>query len=129
MTIFSGAQKAARDAKRRLDIDAIAKALEVNKTSSGYQAVISSWFSGGGIPYDPKALNATDKSATGCGANNCYYCLRTSTEGVGYCIPSDDANASDATPFAPGVWGTIYWIACANLETGSPAYYCSGSQQ
>ena len=65
ITIFSGVQKSARDARRRGDIDAIAKALEVHYQvpepefcASGYNycAPHSSWFSGNSIPKDPKGL-------------------------------------------------------------------------
>ena len=62
ITVFSGVQKGARDAKRRSDIDAIAKALEVNYGQCAQQglgggpycAFYGTWFSSGAIPVDPK---------------------------------------------------------------------------
>ncbi len=57
ITIFTGVQKSARDARRRGDIDAIAKALEVNHTqtsTNSYGPITSSMFAGNTIPRDPK---------------------------------------------------------------------------
>lgn len=50
VTLFSNAQKSARDASRRADLDATAKALEVNKTTAGYQVLADTQFSSGKIP-------------------------------------------------------------------------------
>ncbi len=49
-TVYTNVQKNARDSKRRADLDAIVKALEVNKTSTGYLALATAQFSSGGIP-------------------------------------------------------------------------------
>ncbi len=59
ITVFSGIQKGARDARRRGDIDAIAKALEANygtcpSTTNSYCALPGDYFAGGEIPIDPK---------------------------------------------------------------------------
>lgn len=65
VTVFSGVQKSARDTKRRVDVDAIAKALEVNKTSS-YQVLNDTWFANGKVPFDPVA-GGYQIQAPGCG--------------------------------------------------------------
>ncbi len=51
-TLYSGVQSKARDAKRQGDIDAIAKAFEVNKVqgSTTYPAISTAWFAGNTIP-------------------------------------------------------------------------------
>ena len=62
ITVFGGVQKGARDARRRADIDAISKALEVhygkcaeeNLGGGPYCAFNGTWFSSGVIPIDPK---------------------------------------------------------------------------
>lgn len=64
ITIFTGVQKNARDAKRRGDVDAISKALEVNKTATGYQLLNDNQFANGKIPLvdsqaHPYCINTT----------------------------------------------------------------------
>lgn len=56
LVVFSNAQKNARDAKRKQDIQSIAKALESNKplNSIYYIPLIPSNFSEGQVPKDPK---------------------------------------------------------------------------
>ncbi|MDD5416012.1 MAG: type II secretion system protein [Candidatus Daviesbacteria bacterium] len=55
ITIFSGVQKNARDARRKADIDSISKAWEANisKTSPYYPLLQGTWFASGNIPKDP----------------------------------------------------------------------------
>ena len=55
IAIFSGAQARARNAKRREDISAIAKALEVNRSpvSIAYTSLSPTWFGGGAYPLVP----------------------------------------------------------------------------
>ncbi len=67
ITIFSGVQKNARDARRRGDIEAISKAWEVNysKTTPFYPKLVITWFASGAIPKDPQ----TGASYTYTGAN------------------------------------------------------------
>lgn len=52
MTIFTGVQSRARNARRQSDIQAIAKALEANKTpgTTVYPAIAATWFAGGVVP-------------------------------------------------------------------------------
>lgn len=55
LTIFTGLQKNARDAKRRADVDAISNTLEVNyiTVSASYPVVANTMFSSGVVPQDP----------------------------------------------------------------------------
>ncbi len=50
ITIFSGTQKNARDGGRRSEVKSLVNALEVNKTGSGYQPLVGTWFASGNIP-------------------------------------------------------------------------------
>lgn len=62
--IFSGQQKNARDARRKIDVEAISTALEVhynyqaNQFCTGdtntYCTPLTGWFSSGGVPKDPQ---------------------------------------------------------------------------
>ncbi|MBI4078876.1 MAG: type II secretion system protein [Candidatus Levybacteria bacterium] len=142
LEIFGSIQKMARDARRKGDIDAIAKALEVNKSATQYQTPLGNWFSSGAIPYDPLGSGLGNYSRTGCGTggedgtlkNRCWYCMKNPTlPGAGpyYCTNQD---YPDFHLSASGAWGTPGfakngWIVCANLETGSPKFYCKTNQQ
>ena len=135
MTVYTGTQRSARDAKRRGDIDAIKKALEVNKQISGYQAISGTWFTAGIIPTEPKNTPGDYVARyTGCGnpavedgyTNGCWYCIQNTSTEIGYCNAGDHY-INNPNPFTS--YAQTGWVICANLETGSPAYYCSGSQQ
>lgn len=124
VSIYSDVQGKARDAKRKADVDSIAKAYETHYVASAqtpYGVLDDSWFAGGGIPEDP--------------INNDPY---------GYKYGEPDASGNlDATLTAPHDGGLGY-IICAFLEkkngnssstTGiaargeSATYYCRMSQQ
>lgn len=66
ITVFSGVQKSARDARRRVDINSIANAMEVNKTTADYSVPKTDQFAGGSIPHDP-LTNDIAAIASGCG--------------------------------------------------------------
>ncbi len=63
--IFTGIQKSARDSRRKADVDAISKALEVHNNQSvnqycagaigTYCAPVATWFAGGTVPTDPSS--------------------------------------------------------------------------
>ncbi len=55
ITVFSGVQRNARDARRRADIDAISTAMEANynSTAGTYAALSAGFFAGNTIPTDP----------------------------------------------------------------------------
>lgn len=64
ITVFSGTQKSARNARRQADIDAITKALETHYNNTNgqnctgnagtYCALQAAWFAGNVIPTDPQ---------------------------------------------------------------------------
>ncbi len=138
ITVFSGVQKNARDAKRKGDIDAIAKALEVNKSTS-YQSPQGAQFASGNAPYDPLQSGISDWNPKTCGTKTgtagdytsiCWYCYNNPSKsprnplGPGVC-QSVDGSVGDAN------WGSniTTWIICANLEGNNPNYYCKSNQQ
>lgn len=56
ITIFTGVQKNARDAKRRGDVDSISKAFETTYTGADYRPLTAADFSGA-VPQDPLGGN------------------------------------------------------------------------
>lgn len=118
ITIFTGVQKNARDARRKADVDSVASAMEANygKTTPGqYDALAASMFSSSAVPTDP-----SNGSATGCQGTVCKYCSRA---GAAACAAGDTTVAAGAP-----ATGTTYTV-CANLESGSPTFYCRSAQQ
>ena len=140
LVVYSGASTSARDAKRKGDIDAIAKALESQKAPGGYvytSFISNSNFAGaGGIPSDPKGgwapyciqVDTTvppanpstltnpaavnwNSSSTGCPAVNNYANIS------GYTWPAS----------------VTEWRVCALLENGTSStagnFYCQSNSQ
>ena len=66
MTIFTGTQSKARDAKRKEDISALASAMEANYVpGTGYQTTfIATWFADGAVPTNPNPNGATYNSTS-----------------------------------------------------------------
>ncbi|MBI2018651.1 prepilin-type N-terminal cleavage/methylation domain-containing protein [Candidatus Daviesbacteria bacterium] len=122
ITVFGNVQQRARDARRKADIDSIAKAMEANYNTvtcvGTYCALADSFFANGKVPVDP--INA----GTTCSANSCKYCVRTA---VGACAATDTTVAV-GQPAA----GATY-IVCTSLETasgtGGNTYECRKNQQ
>lgn len=120
--IFGNVQRGARDAKRRGDLDAIAKALEVNygrpPTSGPYAAMNDSFFSTGKTPVDP--LNGISN----CQSRICKYCSKSTAA---------ECASVDATVIGSG--GTPIpasdsaYLVCANLEEGTPNFICVKNQR
>lgn len=134
---FNGILANARDAKRRADINVIAKVLEVTITPGKvyYTSLPANGFSGG-VPVDNN--NA---------ANKPNYCIRTSTISTAPSAPSatDQWVSTDPCPVMPGsdpgssVWksipsdglgvgqvgsdpfisATLSWTVCARLESST----------
>lgn len=55
VTVFSGVQKNARDAKRKTDVESIAKAYEAKANAGKYSAILNSDFASGSKPKDPNS--------------------------------------------------------------------------
>lgn len=125
LTIFSGVQRNARDTRRRSDIDAIAKALEVNKVpnTQTYAVLANAQFAGGVIPADSVNGVAT-------------YCANISTTvGAPPAAPTTWANTI-ACPTGYTTVSATYptaaaasWTVCAVLENGTNNIYCRFSSQ
>lgn len=83
MVIFGGIQRNARDARRRLDIDAISKAWELHysATSPRYSTLQGGWFVSGNIPADP--VNTGSYTYTGTGTNADTYNVCATLEAGG----------------------------------------------
>lgn len=124
ISIYGGARVQARDARRRLDIDAIANALEANRKpgASAYEAMASVWFASGSVPLD-------SNNPTSNGFQHQY--------GVKYPSPATYPTIADwpTTLQVPSDWSIIdngtppaaaSWTVCARLEIG-PKVYCKKS--
>lgn len=108
LTVFANVNKSARDAKRKEDIQAIAKALEVNyNDSSGkYTALAANQFSGNTWPTDPQ-----NGQLTGCNGDRCGYCGHITSNSTAVCTASNVINSTNPINGE----GTT-WSVCANLE-------------
>lgn len=101
-----GLQAKSRNNVRRVDLDSIAKALEVNKLPSGgnYQILAASQFANNVIPSDPKSTNV--------------YCANS----VASAQPGDPSAWTTTCPTNYGSIGTTNpptgsaWKVCASLE-------------
>lgn len=98
LVLYNNVQVSARDVRRKGDINAVAKALEINRNDSGYQPLLGNQFASGSVPStDPK--------------------------GNEYCIGSDN-NPVISTP---GIWSGSCpgpnWVSLTGKPNGSPAYW------
>lgn len=124
ITVFGSVQRGARDARRKADIDSIAKAMEANYNTAAcvgtYCALSATFFANGQVPIDPINTGVT------CSGQPCKYC---SNDAVGPCA----ADPADPRPAAGTPGAGITYIVCANLETasgtGGQTYECRRSQQ
>lgn len=130
---YQGAQKNARDARRRSDVDAIAKSLEVNKDQSSlyYPPISPTWFESAAVPVDtttPKycILSRTDSTAI----------AKPTVWGETSTCPTSVEGAStvvEAIPSTGGVPTTANYTTfkiCARLETGTqPNIFCRSNIQ
>lgn len=108
ITLFSGVQKNARDAKRKGDIEAITKALEANYTSGSatpYPALTDAMFASGKIPTDP----------------------RTSAAYIG--VPAAAAASYTVCATLEGTSGNATDTAGAGLGATSGGFYCRKNAQ
>lgn len=124
ITVFSGVQKNARDARRRGDIDALAKAAELNYSGVYYLFPDGSAFASGTVPKDPLD-NQDNCQRTNSTNKKCWYCLR----GAGSTPGCEDGTYStqEVSNFFNGNGSGTRWMICANLEAGTP--FCRSNQQ
>ncbi|GEM_PF-1751413 len=126
--IFSGVQKNARDVVRRQEIDAIAKAMEINYDNATlkYTVLNANSFVNGVVPVD--VYSGTVKCGTG-GTKLCEYCGRTA---VGAAMTKGENTATCTTGGAKvdltkPVADTAFEV-CATLEN-PPYFYCKSNQR
>lgn len=121
---YINAPKNARDAKRKADIDAIVKALEINKTQNGYTALSATQFTNKSLPADPGG------SYVYCAVSSANMeVLNEPTVWSDTNCPENYQPLSDGEPLNP-VQGAKSWIICARLENNtSDPIYCNSSAQ
>lgn len=138
MTTYASVQKDARDARRKLDIDAIANAMEANydNVTGKYKNFSTSLMANNSttpsVPADPL------KDTARCGTNNdklCQYCgsnvvgpptrsaITPDENAAGTCV-TNGAKVADNVPAAD----TAFEV-CATLENGDTRYYCRVNQR
>lgn len=129
-TIFSGVQSRARDAKRRSDVAAIAKAYEAQKTSgtTTYPASSGTWFAGSVVPVE----TSTDRN---------YILVYSVASGATVAPPGAWTAQTPAvnptavagttvTTFAAALPATITsFQACALLENPANTAFCIPNSQ
>lgn len=123
ITIFSGVQKGARDATRKADVNAIAKAMEANKTSnSSYPAILDTYFAAGKIPTDPNSPSRTYCMAWGDAttALPAAPAVWTGACAGSYAVPSNGGAGGFSAPTS--------WRMCASMEASSAVYCLTNSQ-
>ncbi len=128
---YNSVQARTRDGRRRGDIDAILKALEVNKGPTTYQPLANSQFAQGSVPTDPSNRIAE-------------YCIISRTDFIFPSKPSEWAvtsqcpttteplnNPITGTGVQPPPADTTNFQVCALLEIGeNPSnIYCVSNQQ
>lgn len=127
--VLSSAQKGARDAVRRLEIDAVAKALETNfdNSTAKYAVLTINMFADKTIPDD--IYTGTAKCGTG-GTKWCEYCGRAV---AGTAMTQGENSAAGCTTNGAKITTAIpatdtAFEVCATLET-SPYFYCKVNQR
>ncbi len=127
LIIYSGAQKNARDSRRREDISAIATALETNKdtSSSAYVALADTQFASGSIPAD----------------SGRPYCAKWDTAlTTTISMTASEKTSWGTTPTAcPSGWTAVSatapitasksWTVCTILENGTNNVFCRSHAQ
>ncbi len=147
VALFGNVQSNARDGKRKAELESIANALEVSKTSSGYQPIANTNFGGNLMPGNTTIATATTfKWAID--PQNVPYVIDT-TAGVsdpsGAALTAWVANASPTTaagtPPTGSAWAAIasgatptanslQYKICTKLENGgTPLAFCRTNTQ
>lgn len=129
-TLYTNAQKAARDVVRKQEIDAIANAMEMNYDSgtAKYAVLTPGSFVNGAIPAD--VYSGTAKCGTA-GNLYCEYCGRKT---AGTPMAKGANSGTTCTANGAKVVDSLYPVAdtafevCATLETSATAY-CKTNQR
>lgn len=130
MAVYADVQAKGRDAKRKADIDSLAKVLEIHKTDSGgYFPLQATWFgSSAGVPtVDPKgwnyclAANSTNTAISNATTSN--WVTTGATKGT--CTGGDYANGNITLTSGNAsipVANTTTWKVCTLLDDESTVY-------
>lgn len=120
---YTGLRDKINDARRRADINTIAKVMEINRTALGYQSLTDNQFSGGKFPKDPEAalycingtIGASDLDPLPWGSGGCP---GASWDEVGQLAHHPPANSAK-------------FKVCSILKTGGPPFsvFCLNSSQ
>jgi type IV pilus assembly protein PilA len=130
ITIFSGVQSRARDARRTADVTAIAKALEANKVSgsTAYPVISGAWFAGGNVPAEPAGYAPQYSIVSANGSTAAKPVAWTSTN-ANPTAPAGTTVITVANTGSPAGAFTSFQV-CALLENGTaPNIVCRPSSQ
>ncbi|MBI2021685.1 hypothetical protein HYS93_02240 [Candidatus Daviesbacteria bacterium] len=122
-SVYSTTQRNGRDSKRMLEVNSIVKALEIKRTNSGYQPLVTSDFEKNLFPGD-SSTNAIDPVGY-------PYCITTDSnvgdpdvsEWSKTACPTGYEKVSSTTPTD----GSTYFKACALLENSNTKIHCKRS--
>jgi prepilin-type N-terminal cleavage/methylation domain-containing protein len=125
--IYTGFQKNARDAKRKVDIDAIASAMESNYgqvNSNQYTTLTPQMFTSGNVPQDPLNTNLSPDNVC---PGVCKYCVFEGATHQPHAACTE-ANTKVVTAGTEPAGGSTspHWTVCANLESGGFTCRSSG---
>lgn len=132
IALFTNAQRDTRDSKRKSELDAISKTLEINKTVNGYEPASTSNFSGGKFP--------GGNESTALDPQGYPYCISSNSTGTAIGDPSVEGWTKDPTAGCPNSFSLINgsnptsghtaWKICTLLENrGSPSLSCRTNAQ
>lgn len=123
ITVYGNIQTRARDARRTVEIDSVAKAMEINygrfvansysrfcQITAGPTYDCSQWFSGTAVPQDPHSPKRIY-----------HWCDPTETVNNPVCASAGNGLGNNAPD------GRADWMVCASLEAGGK--YCKKNQQ
>jgi prepilin-type N-terminal cleavage/methylation domain-containing protein len=101
VALFGNIQANARDGKRKAELEAIANAIEVNKSDTGYQRVLNTHFGGNKMPGQANTATSTD------------YRHAVDPQNFPYCIASGTSGSNPADAVTSG------WAAATSLQLGT----------
>lgn len=140
MTIYTGVQTKARDARRQADVLAITKAFEVNKVqgSTSYTLIQGTWFAGGNIPADtytgttPPVYSIIYSTGAGCQSitKPTAWAASVANPTANGGTPTANCTSITAAAVTAAPTGITAFQVCALLETGTaPNIYCVPNAQ
>lgn len=124
LALFGGIQNRARNDTRRADINAIATALEVNHTATGYVVLAATQFASGAIPTDgPQGDDyCADSSTTALPATPAVWA-------IGAACPSGYDQVSTTVPAAEAFWKICSILESETAGVGNTQVYCKSNAQ